>query len=227
MDPIKEAFSKIKQDILDLKSQLESLNQQIEEIKRTLDDKTPTQIKDNESNQQINSTVQNNPTDNLSLYGLKSQDMSISIGNGGVPTDRQSVRQTDQQTLEKTSKYQKIDKINQIQRVSEVLESLDSIKKELRSNFKQITSQEMAVFSAVYTLEEKGFVVDERRGSAADGPFRRISFNLIGRTGIAIKFELIDETGPGVTCSIAVDTKVKGVVVVKRTGGRNCCVGCD
>ena len=208
MDPIKEAFSKIKQDILDLKSQLESLNQQIEEIKRTLDDKTPTQIKDNESNQQINSTVQNNPTDNLSLYGLKSQDMSISIGNGGVPTDRHSVSQTDQQTLEKTSKYQKIDKINQIQRVSEVLESLDSIKKELRSNFKQITSQEMAVFSAVYTLEEQGFVVDysliSQKLSLTEGSIRDYIHKLIRKNIPIIKSK---ENNKKITLSISPELK--------------------
>src|SRR3989304_4456360 len=133
MDPIKEAFFKIKQDIISLQEQLIAVNQQMEEIKRTLDNKIPTQIKDNESNQQVNQTVQQSPTDNLPLYDLKSQNIPVSTGNGGVPTDRQSDSQTDQQSEKKPPNSQKIDKISQIQRVSEVLESLDSIKKELRS----------------------------------------------------------------------------------------------
>jgi Mn-dependent DtxR family transcriptional regulator len=41
-----------------------------------------------------------------------------------------------------------------------MLNSLDSIKKELRHQFKQLTSQEMAVFSCIYDLESQGFIVD-------------------------------------------------------------------
>jgi predicted transcriptional regulator len=38
--------------------------------------------------------------------------------------------------------------------------TLDEIKKDLRNNLKKLTRQEMAVFSAVYELENKGFIVD-------------------------------------------------------------------
>lgn len=174
MDPIKEAFSKIKQDILDLKLQIESLNQQLEEIKRTSDSNSPTENLVQQTNQQANPTLQHIPTDNLPLYGLKSQFSDISTGNGGVPTNRQTDSQADQQTDKNTDfnpsnfdnsqeiqqDLKKTDAISQIQRVSEVLDSLDSIKKEVRSTFKRLTSQEMSVFSAIYTFEEQGFVVD-------------------------------------------------------------------
>lgn len=191
MDPLKDAFSKIKQDILALQDQITNLSQQIEELKRTI---TPqealitTQNPQNQANQQLNPTIQHTPTDNNPQYALKPQDMRVSIGNGGVPTDSQSDSQTDQQ-IEKPIDFMsfhreetaenhlnssnipfiqnvddsnrlKTDQISQIERVSQVLESLDSIKKEIRSNFKHLTVQEMSVFSAIYTFEEQGFVVD-------------------------------------------------------------------
>lgn len=193
-DSLKDAFSKIKQDILSLQEQILFINRQIEEIKRTPSSQTsqnPTQNPQNQANQQLNPTIQHIPTDNLPEYALKPQDMGVSIGNGGVPTDSQSDSQTDQQTEkpidfttfhpEETpenhpnlsnssnipflrnvddSNRLKTDQISQIQRVSDVLETLDSIKKEIRSNFKHLTSQEMSVFSSIYTLEEQGFVVD-------------------------------------------------------------------
>ncbi|MEM4259206.1 MAG: hypothetical protein QXS38_00365 [Candidatus Pacearchaeota archaeon] len=173
-DPLKEAFSRIKQDISSLQEQIITLNQQIEEIKRTLLALNSTQKSFQQTNSQIIPTIQQIPTDNLPLEDLKSQNISISTGNRGVPTNRQSDSQTLQQTdnaidflsfhkeemPENLQNSSKTDAISQIQRVSEVLDSLDSIKKEIRSNFKQLTGQEIAVFSAIYTLEEQGFVVD-------------------------------------------------------------------
>jgi len=174
MDPIKDAFSKVKQEIDELKSHILYLNQQIEDIKRTIEQKIPTQELEKQAIQQINPTVQQIPTDNYALYGLKPQDTGVSTGNRGVPTDKQTNSQTVQQTDKPMDFYSfhadettqlaenssKTDQISQIQRVSEVLESLDSIKKEIRSNFKHLTSQEMSVFSSIYTFEEQGFVVD-------------------------------------------------------------------
>jgi len=147
MDAIKEAFAKVKQEII-------SIKQDIEEIKRTL--KTIQQTNRPTDNQQIpgpttqNSTLQKIPTDNLGLYNPISQYINTSTGNGGVPTDKQTNRQTTQH----------IDKIAQIENLSQVLSSLDSIKKEIRSTFKHLTNQEMTVFSTIYQLEEEGFIVD-------------------------------------------------------------------
>jgi hypothetical protein len=180
-DPIKDAFSRVRQDIEDLKCQISVISQQLEEVKRTLQTQIPTDNSFNPTNQQINPTVQHIPTDILPLYALKEQDNEVSIGNRGVPTNKQTNQQTDkyvqfhpeneaQNTSELpdsphklpdfSKKEQNLDKISQIQRVSEVLDSLDSIKKEIRANFKRLTQQEMAVFSIIYSLEEQGFVVD-------------------------------------------------------------------
>ena len=69
-------------------------------------------------------------------------------------------QQTNQQTNQQTEKEGETDKISQIRRVSEIIDSLDSLKKEIRSKFKKLTSQEMKVFTSIYQLEEKGFIVD-------------------------------------------------------------------
>ena len=177
MDPIKDAFAKVKLEILELK-------EQIEEIKRTILAQQTNQQTDKHiipTNQQINPTINPNPTDNYPLQALKTQDIPLSTGTRGVPTDRQSDSQTDRQTQNNTFDPlisnegnikitpnfiqnihlpSKTDKITQIEHVSALLESLDSLKKEIRSNFKHLTQQEMAVFSAIYELENQGFVVD-------------------------------------------------------------------
>ena len=203
MDPIKEAFAKIKQDILALQEQILALNQQIDGLKRTQTGLNPTQTEDKQTIQQQNSTIQQTPTDNLPLYGLKPSISSISTGNEGVPTDRQTDSQTDQHSKkpldfyhfhaeepeEDSQNLQKSDQISQIQRVSDVLESLDSIKKEIRSNFKALTAQEMAVFSSIYTLEEQGFVVDysliSQKLSLSESSIRDYTHKLI-RKGVPI-----------------------------------------
>ncbi len=180
-DIIKDAFLHVRQDIdelkaqnHDLKTQILLLNQQIDDIKRTLQILIPTEKLENPTIQQINPTIQHIPTDNSPLYALETPNMEVSIGNRGVPTDRQADSQSNQQIPQKgdflafhpeesrepMGNSQKTDSISQIDRVSQVLESLDDIKKEIRSNFKHLTSQEMSVFSAIYTFEEQGFVVD-------------------------------------------------------------------
>ena len=215
MDPIKEAFSRIKEDILSLQEQMIALNQQIEEIKRTLEDKIPTDKEDNQTIQQINPTLNKTPTEDLPFEALKDPISSISTGNGGVPTNSQTDRQSNQQTEKSIDFYtvnsennEKSDQINQIQRVSEVLESLDSIKKEIRSNFKQLTSQEMVVFSKIYALEEQGFVVDysliSQKLGLSESSIRDYTHKIIKKGVPLVK---IKENNKKVTLSISSDLK--------------------
>ncbi len=181
MDPIKEAFARAKQDISDLKLQIDTLSSEIKEIKQILDRQSDTST-DSQTLRQINTTQnQNKQTENTSstdnpthssthnkpLKALKDQINDISIGNEGVSTDSQTVKQSDTSTgnegvkvrlnINEPSQNSKIDRLEQ---VSQVLSSLDDIKKELRSKFKKLTNQEMAVFTAIYQLEEQGFSVD-------------------------------------------------------------------
>ncbi|MDP1695614.1 MAG: hypothetical protein Q8L29_01720 [archaeon] len=167
MDPIKDAFSHIKQDIEDIRSNILWLSNEIEGLKRTLFHLTQQIDTQNKTIQQINKTALQFPTDNLPLYALKSSNTNTSTGNEGVPTNKQTNRQTDNPTQNPPKidflppfDLQKEEKIDHIERVSQVLSSLDSLKKDLRSKFKRLTNQEMLVFSTIYQLEEEGFVVD-------------------------------------------------------------------
>jgi len=169
-DQIKEAFFRIKQDISDLKDQILTMSNEIIEIKRTINNSlNPLNKVDSTYNEQIQTnqqeypTYQNNPTDNLPLEAVKTPNFNSSTGNEGVPTDRQTNQQTDNyaQFFQKNNKIEeKTDKISHIDRVSELLNSLDSLKKDIRSQFKKLTKQEMLIFSSIYQLEEEGFVVD-------------------------------------------------------------------
>ncbi|MEM3405585.1 MAG: hypothetical protein QW117_01260 [Candidatus Pacearchaeota archaeon] len=49
---------------------------------------------------------------------------------------------------------------NDFEEILKILNSLDIIKKEIRNKFKRLTEQEFKVFSYIYDLEEKGFLVD-------------------------------------------------------------------
>ncbi len=163
MDEIKNAFSKVKQDIDSIREELDSLKQvvyetkeQISEISKILNElafsyknepklglETPT---DNLQNPTYPTHI---PTDNLPLKPLKGQNMGISTGNEGVPTNRQTDKQTNQQT-EKTYFGDAL----------EILNSLDNIKKEVRNKFKRITDQEFLVFSTIYQMSEETSFVD-------------------------------------------------------------------
>ncbi len=109
----------------------------------------------------INSTdTQQNPLidqKNITLNDPISQDIDISIGNRGVPTDRQTDQQTDQQTHFNEKNTNSTNPPNTFDSVSYMLENLDSMKKEIRLKFKRLTDQEMLVFSTVYSLDlQKG-----------------------------------------------------------------------
>lgn len=149
MDPIKEAFQKIKQDIDLLKEDIALIREGLLELSDRLDllsITTPTPIPtDRQTNQQDN-TPSVSP-----LYSLISQKTPSSIGNRGVPTDRQTNQQTDKPTVQTELK----DPVSEFRRANEVLNSLDSLKKEIRSKFKALTLQEMAIFAQIWDLDSR------------------------------------------------------------------------
>lgn len=158
-DPIKESFAKVKQDITAIKEAINILSDEIAELKRTLEQtQKPTDFPAQQTDRQITPAVRQE------IGGLKPQNLPVSIGNEGVPADRQTNRQTDQHiqrfVLNQVKSLPRKNSPPQIDRVSEFLESLDAIKKDLRSQFKKLTPQEMLVFSTIYQLEDKGFTVD-------------------------------------------------------------------
>ncbi len=160
-DPLKKAFSRVKEDIFTLQSQISELAREIRELKRTLSptDK-PTDRPTHPNLIQTEAPISpTNPQEN----DPKTPISSISTGNGGVPTDRQTNQQTDRH-IQKFAQSPIIikdnDKISEIERVSEIVSSFDSLKKDLRQKLKKLTSQEMLVFSTVYQLSEEGLTVD-------------------------------------------------------------------
>jgi len=163
MDSIRQAFQKIKEDITFLHQEIQELKQQIQQIKyqttliqtpkiqqftqkikKTIPTKDPTIIPLQTDKQTLKNT----------LKALKEQNIAFSIGNKGVPTDRQTNQQTD--NLQENSLFLK--EKDDFEKASQILESLDSIKKEIRLKFNCLTQQEMLVFSTLYTLEEQNII---------------------------------------------------------------------
>ena len=194
----------------------------------------PTHSTYNPTFTQINPTHFQIPTDKMPFYGLKSQNIPISSGNDGVPTDRQANQQTDQQTLQHNSKFvlntsntfseqplphfpqslipsspsqnpaiialqttltpQEKHK-DQLLRASEILNSLDSLKREIRLKFKRLTSQEMLIFSLIYTSEESGELVDYKflssQSNLSESSIRDYVHKIVGK-GIPIIKEKVN-----------------------------------
>lgn len=160
MDPLKEAFRKVKEDIEILKSELSD----IKNMFRTQQTNKPTNQQSFQTNTPLpTNTPTHTPTQNIPLEALKSPNSTISIRNQGVPTNQPTNQQTNQHPFISSGDGQISsfnDRKSNIKRVSEIIESLDAIKKEVRLKFKKLTDQEMLVFSTIYQLEEQGFLVD-------------------------------------------------------------------
>lgn len=185
MDPIKEAFTRVKEDMSLLKAQLDSLHNQIEELKRTLSliptyqqaiQQTDRQVLSTETllNSNTDASIPTHDSQKQPLEALKRPNSHISTGNRGVPTDRQTDQQTDRhnpiqelneplplssQFKEKKEQFE-IHPISKISKAAQILDSLDDIKKEIRYQFKKLTHQEMLIFSTIYQLEDQGLTVD-------------------------------------------------------------------
>jgi len=156
-------FSTIRNDIFELKSIISSFNSRLERLENDI--VRPQIPKITPTNQQITPThlvtPTNIPTVPSEIRGLKYQNLDTSIGNEGVPTDRHTNQQTDISTsfMYKNKEKTVDETINQ---ASELLSSLDSVKKEIRRKFRNITQQEMLVFSTIYQLEDQAIEADYR-----------------------------------------------------------------
>jgi len=185
MDSIKEAFVKVKQDILLLQQEIFFVKRDITELKDLMEEliliskqsleKKEDKVEYSENGPKESPTPETEiPTDDSSfptekggLKSLKNQKQGISTGNDGVPTDRQTNQQTNQQTdftlipthnSENREKQTLMEVQDPFKEAAGMLESLDTIKKELRLKFKRLTDQEILVFSSLYQIEEeKGY----------------------------------------------------------------------
>lgn len=156
MDPIKEAFIKIKEDMNVLKEALFTLKDEFDllkiEVYKPTNQQTNTFLPE-EIPQQTNkpTPVKDTPTDNINLYGLYGKNINISTGNRGVPTNKPTNKPTNQHPIISDGNTLSDD----FKKANIILESLDGLKKEIRLKFKRLTPQEMAVFSTIYSLEEQ------------------------------------------------------------------------
>jgi DNA-binding MarR family transcriptional regulator len=187
---IKLAFSRVKEDILFLTNELTNLKYELKEIKILLNSFIDRQT-DQQTDQQVYSTQSNIPTHNPTvpqeIGGLKTPNIGFSIGNEGVPTDRQ----TDQQTG-----FHKENLEINLKKTQEVLDSLDTLKKEIRQKFKHLTPQEMAVFSSIYQFEEQNpenttYKQIANKLKLSESSIRDYVLKIIDK-GIPIKKEKID-----------------------------------
>ena len=156
MDPIRDSFIRVKQDITSLKKDIgfltKSLSETRNQIKEICSILTKIIEKQVSTHKLLNKTLSTYPsTLPQEIGGLKSQNLAISTGNEGVPTDRQTHQQTDNQTQNPLKKSEELSVDNAIK----ILESLDSIKREIRLKFKRLTAQEWLIFSTLYQLEEQ------------------------------------------------------------------------
>ncbi len=183
VDLLKENFLEIKERVIELSNIIINFNKKLDFITEKYkefsylnrynkeDNKTNQQL--NPTNQQLNPTNQQlNPTNQQVFKPLNNQILDISIGNEGVPTDKQTNQQTNQQTKidshnQRNSSYNQKEgnQFNNIKKQEDpidnaliILNSLDNLKKELRLKFKKLTEQEMLVFSNLYQLDsENGY----------------------------------------------------------------------
>ena len=151
MEEIRDSFNKVKKDIYflneeinKLKTNFSYLNKEMNELKFFINNNLNLEEK-----LLLNKTnITFNKTEDGLFKALKAQNLHISIGNKGVPTDKQTNRQT---PLNSQFNQKKLD----FNIVSSFLDSLDDLKKEIRLKFKKLTDQEMVVFSSIYGLEQE------------------------------------------------------------------------
>jgi len=183
---VKEAFQRIKHDIYSLYSEISSLKREMSAMKHDMakvseiliqlskltqtlskiaENMLKTPVPTHPAIQQENPTVPTHIPAHFPQFNKGNQ--RFSTGNEGVPTDRQTDQQTDNTALKEplfTQKYPKTPQmrkiINPIEDAARALDSLDSLKKEIRLKFKQLTDQEILVFSVLYQMEEEQGPVD-------------------------------------------------------------------
>lgn len=182
MEQVKEAFSKVKQDIDFLKNELDFLREGLKETRQSLIElcelvkklsirkenppasNPPTGTPaDTPTHPPINlTTPADTPTHPTHYRPLKEENLTISTGNEGVPTNKQTNQQTNQHTDKSSYNTKKGEGKTSLVDAVKILDSLDNLRKDVRLKFKRLTDQEMVVFSALYQAEEEEGYADYR-----------------------------------------------------------------
>ncbi len=178
---VREAFQKAKHDIYSLYSEISNMKRSIAEMRHEIAKmseillqitqhtlkRQKNQFPAHQAHRQENQTFHTQNPAHFPFSGSKNKgNKPFSTGNEGVPADRQTNQQTDntsQNQLLQPPKAQITSSISPIASMSnavQILDSLDDLRKEIRLKFKQLTDQEILVFSALYQLEEEYGPVD-------------------------------------------------------------------
>ena len=152
----------LKEEIYILKKELDQMREGffeifkiLEKFKKDLDDLKDSKSFQNQThNLKVPAEIGGSSTLHTLFKPLKDQNIGISTGNQGASTDRQTDRQTDQQA-QKTPYFRETPDKNTIDSAAEIIESLDKMKRQIRLKFKQLTDQEMLVFSTIYQFDEE------------------------------------------------------------------------
>jgi len=163
---LKDSFSKIKEDMLYLQQEITILRQEIKEIRNFLESSIP------QTNVRHSA---HSSADNFKNQGLNRPNFHSSIGNEGVPADRQQTVSRQFDTLKRVFQIKdneqdnsNIIKLNLEKSQSNQLKQpktnlstheisllIDNLRQDLKDKFKTLTKQEFLVFSVLYTLEEE------------------------------------------------------------------------
>lgn len=178
---VREAFQKAKHDIYSLYSEISAMKRSIAEMRHEIAKiseillqitqntlkRQKNQFPAHQAHRHINQTFQAQNPANIPFSDSKhKENKSLSTGNEGVPADRQTDQQTDNtsqnQLLQprKASITPSISPAASMSNAAQIIDSLDDLRKEIRLKFKQLTNQEILVFSALYQLEEEHGPVD-------------------------------------------------------------------
>jgi hypothetical protein len=212
---IQDAFKKVKEDIFsldnevqvlrkeitDLKAEMRNISSFLDEIRVKLAKKeVTTHTTHNATHPSKNATHPEIATHKHPLEALKYKNMNSSTGNEGVPTDRQTNRQTDMRHINQPENKvfendNKNKEISGLERAKDILNSLDSLKKDLRLKLKKLTEQEMRVFSLIYQLDQEGEMVDypllSQKMGLSEGTIRDYIYKITNK-GIPIKKERVN-----------------------------------
>ena len=155
MDKVQDAFRKIKRDMLFLHDEIkilkESMSGIIEILKEINPEKTRNNATETSTDQHANKTHATNfTTRERPLRAPDTENLTISTGNQGVTTNRQTDKQTNRHTFISHGKTK-----NSMEKDLEKLNSLDEIRRGIRLKFKNLTEKEFIIFSAIYQLEEE------------------------------------------------------------------------
>ncbi|MBM3230565.1 hypothetical protein FJZ22_02845 [Candidatus Pacearchaeota archaeon] len=157
MDPIKEAFNKVKQDIATLQHEMQQTNQQLNQINEriaTLSQQIP--LIQQTTTAQI-------PTDLYQKEVLTEQYKQVSTGNEGVPTNQQINKPTNQYTGNEgvfTQEQNPTQEKKDLTELESIVSSYQEVQKKLKHQIKTLTKQEFTVYATIYQLQLEGNTVD-------------------------------------------------------------------